>query len=279
MRSLIAGTGSYAPEKVLTNADLERLVADQRPVDRRAHRHPRAPHRRARAGHQRPGPRGRPAGAGRWPAWRPEDVELIVVGHGHARTTRSRRRRRCCRPSWATRRPSPSTSRRPAPARSTRSPSPTATCRSGAVKNALVIGAESLTRITDWTDRNTCILFGDGAGAMVLAPHRRPAPRHLSPHAPHRRLAGPILLQPGGGSRDPISEKVRPASGATTSKMNGREVYKVAVRALEETCPRGAGRGEARARRRHLGHRPPGQQANPGRDPAAGWASRRSSAG
>jgi len=106
---------------------------------------------------------------------------------------------------------------------------------SGAVKNALVLGADALTRITDWTDRNTCILFGDGAGAMVLKPTDDPRRGILTIrlHADGSHVG--ILLQPGGGSKDPISEKVvRERSHFV--KMKGGEVFKVAVRALEETC-------------------------------------------
>ena len=106
---------------------------------------------------------------------------------------------------------------------------------SGAVKNALVIGADTLSRITDYKDRNTCILFGDGAGAMVLKATDDPR-RGLSTIRIHTdgSLAH-ILVQPGGGSRDPITPEMA-ASGRQYVTMNGREVYKVAVRSLEESC-------------------------------------------
>ena len=103
------------------------------------------------------------------------------------------------------------------------------------MKNALVIGADALTRISDWTDRNTCILFGDGAGAMVLKPTDDPR-RGVSTirlHADGSHV--PILFQPGGGSKDPISERVV-RERSHFIKMKGGEVFKVAVRALEETC-------------------------------------------
>ena len=151
-------------------------------------------------------------------------------------TTRSRPPRRCCRASWATRRRSPSTSPPRAPARSTRSSIADRFVATGAVKNALVVGADTLTRITDWTDRNTCILFGDGAGAMVLKPDRRSAPRRPHDAPPHRRLAraDPATSRAAGRS-DPITREGRPRE-AHYVKMNGREVFKVAVRALEESC-------------------------------------------
>jgi 3-oxoacyl-[acyl-carrier-protein] synthase-3 len=106
---------------------------------------------------------------------------------------------------------------------------------SGAVKNALVLGADALTRLTDWTDRNTAILFGDGAGAMVLKPTDDPQRGVLTTrlHADGSHVS--ILLQPGGGSKDPISEKVV-RERTHFVKMNGREVFKLAVRALEENC-------------------------------------------
>ena len=106
---------------------------------------------------------------------------------------------------------------------------------SGATRNALVIGADALTRITDWTDRNTCILFGDGAGAMVLRPTDDPRRGILTTRLHADGSLVPILLQPGGGSKDPISAKVVEQKSHFV-KMNGREVFKVAVRALEENC-------------------------------------------
>ena len=99
----------------------------------------------------------------------------------------------------------------------------------------MVVGVDALTRITDWTDRNTCILFGDGAGAMVLkstdAPDRGLSTIRL--HADGSMVH--MLLQPGGGSREPISAEMV-AAGKHFVKMKGTEVYKVAVRSLEEVC-------------------------------------------
>ena len=88
----------------------------------------------------------------------------------------------------------------------------------GAVKSALVVGAEILTRITDWTDRNTCILFGDGAGAMVLAPTDDPNRGLLSIHLHTDGSLWPILLQPGGGSRMPMSARRCSARSGNTSR-------------------------------------------------------------
>jgi 3-oxoacyl-[acyl-carrier-protein] synthase-3 len=105
----------------------------------------------------------------------------------------------------------------------------------GAVKNALVVGSDTLSRITDWQDRNTCILFGDGAGALVLKatddPRRGLATTRL--HADGAYV--PILLQRGGGSKMPITEQVL-KDRTHYLFMKGQEVFKVAVRALEENC-------------------------------------------
>lgn len=106
---------------------------------------------------------------------------------------------------------------------------------SGAVKNALVIGVDCLTRISNWKDRNTCILFGDGAGAMLLKPTDDPR-RGLSTiklHADGSQVG--VLFQPGGGSRDPITPEMA-AAGRQYIFMKGQEVYKFAVRALQESC-------------------------------------------
>jgi len=89
----------------------------------------------------------------------------------------------------------------------------------GQVKRALVVGVELLTRIIDWEDRNTCVLFGDAAGAMVLGPSSDPKRG--------------ILCIPGGGSLHPFSEEVLKNKWHKVS-MNGREVFKFAVRSLTD---------------------------------------------
>jgi 3-oxoacyl-[acyl-carrier-protein] synthase-3 len=104
--------------------------------------------------------------------------------------------------------------------------------RSGQAKRALVIGAETLTRITDWKDRSTCVLFGDAAGAMVIAPETRSDRGILSTHLYSDGTQWNILNIPGGGSRKPFSPEVW-EKREQYIKMNGREVYKTAVRVLE----------------------------------------------
>ncbi|GAC1427447.1 MAG: ketoacyl-ACP synthase III [Chloroflexota bacterium] len=99
----------------------------------------------------------------------------------------------------------------------------------GPWRTALVIGAEVLSRVTDWQDRGTCILFGDGAGALVL---RRDGD---APAAPFPTVygsdggGGPSLTIPAGGSRLPASDET--VSGKLhTMRMDGREVFRMAVR-------------------------------------------------
>jgi 3-oxoacyl-[acyl-carrier-protein] synthase III len=232
MRSLIVGTGSYSPAKVLSNADLEKMVdtTDQWIMERTGIRERRlaAPEEATsdlafRAAERALAQAGLEA----------KEVEMIAMGTVTADMP------------W------------PAAAavlqgrlgnKKAFAFDVSAACagslyalsiadqfiRSGRVKNALVLGADTLTRITDWTDRNTCILFGDGAGAMVLKPTDDPKRGIQSLHLHTDGSLWPILHMPGGGSRHPISQKVVDEKSHYV-KMNGREVYKVAVRALEES--------------------------------------------
>ena len=94
----------------------------------------------------------------------------------------------------------------------------------------LVIGAEKLTSITNWTDRNTCVLFGDGAGAAVLK-HRGSAHGVISTHIGSDGQFTDILMMPGGGSRTPITRE-NADQNLNTIHMNGKEVYKQAVTAM-----------------------------------------------
>ena len=110
--------------------------------------------------------------------------------------------------------------------------------RGGTARKVLVLGAELLTRVTDWTDRSTCVLFGDAAGAMVLVPETRPDRGLLSTHLHTDGTQASILNIPGGGSLKPLNQDVLDRRDQFI-KMNGREVYKIAVRALE-ACSREA---------------------------------------
>jgi 3-oxoacyl-[acyl-carrier-protein] synthase-3 len=94
----------------------------------------------------------------------------------------------------------------------------------------LVIGAEKLTSITNWTDRNTCVLFGDGAGAAILR-HRGSAHGVISTHIGSDGQYTDILFMPGGGSRYPITRE-NVDLNLVTIHMTGKEVYKQAVTAM-----------------------------------------------
>ena len=105
----------------------------------------------------------------------------------------------------------------------------------GIAKKALVIGAETLTRIVDWTDRNTCILFGDAAGAMVVEPTDDPKRGIQSIHLHTDGSQWNILHQAGPGSRHPLTPDLLEKRKQYLF-MNGREVFKFAVRALQDAC-------------------------------------------
>lgn len=103
----------------------------------------------------------------------------------------------------------------------------------GFYKNALVIGAEKLSTITDWSDRNTCVLFGDGAGAAVVAAVKKAG--ILSTYLGCDGTKGSLLMLPAGGSRDPatygtIDNKLH------YIKMQGNELFKLAVKILADAA-------------------------------------------
>ncbi|HTG82433.1 MAG TPA: beta-ketoacyl-ACP synthase III [Geobacteraceae bacterium] len=106
--------------------------------------------------------------------------------------------------------------------------------RAGSARKALVIGAEVLSRIVDWHDRNTCCLFGDGAGAVVLEASEGDS-GVLSTHIHSDGSYWELLHQPGGGSRNPVSQRVLDESLACIA-MQGNEVFKLAVRAMEDVA-------------------------------------------
>jgi len=104
---------------------------------------------------------------------------------------------------------------------------------SGAAKTALVVGGEVLTKIVDWTDRGTCVLFGDGAGAVVVQATAE-EDRGIIGSALHSDGSlGDLICLPGGGSKAPVSSKLFD-SGLAYIKMKGNETFKIAVRSLAE---------------------------------------------
>jgi 3-oxoacyl-[acyl-carrier-protein] synthase III len=106
---------------------------------------------------------------------------------------------------------------------------------SGQSDTVLVVGAEKLSTITDFEDRSTAILFGDGAGASVVRRSSSPGRGILSTFIKSDGRLAPLLNRPGGGSVDPISEKVV-CERSHYMKMAGREVFKAAVLAMADAC-------------------------------------------
>lgn len=107
--------------------------------------------------------------------------------------------------------------------------------RSGIAKKALVIGAEVLSRIVDWSDRNTCILFGDGSGAAVVEASEGDN-AVLSTHIYSNGSFWETLYQPGCGNRNPASNKRSIEERLFFIKMEGNDVFKHAVRAMEDAA-------------------------------------------
>lgn len=223
--SRIAGTGSYLPERILTNADLEKIVdtSDEWIVSRTGIRE-----RRLAAEDQVTSDlcyeaalkAMEAAGVG------PEDIDLIVVG-----TTT---------PDLVF----PSTAvilQQRLGLRHVAAMDVNAACtgfiyalsiadkwiRVGDAQRALVIGAECLSRMLDWNERTTCVLFGDGAGAVVL--EAADAPGILSTHL-HANGEHLELLRSYAGVSTGFDLE-RP-NGGVTIEMKGNEVFKVAVRTL-----------------------------------------------
>ncbi len=105
---------------------------------------------------------------------------------------------------------------------------------SGMAKHVLVIGAELLTRFLDYTDRNTCILFGDGAGAIVLSASEDPGGGLGIELTTESQGAYMIWLPAGGAKSPPSSETV--ARGEHFVRMEGKETYRFATRTLATTA-------------------------------------------
>jgi len=106
----------------------------------------------------------------------------------------------------------------------------------GSAETALIVGVEKLSAITDWKDRSTCVLFGDGAGAAVLKRSRH----HkgiLSSFLRSDGTLGDLLCRPSGGATRPFSDEVL-ADRSQFIRMNGREVFKNAVRSMSEAAAR-----------------------------------------
>jgi len=103
----------------------------------------------------------------------------------------------------------------------------------GAYKNVLVVGAEVLSSITDWKDRNTCVLFGDGAGAAVLSQVKSGG--ILSAHLGTDGTMTDLLMLPAGGSRNPATHKTIDKR-LHYLKMQGNEIFKLAVKIMTDAA-------------------------------------------
>ncbi len=231
MRAQIIGTGSYAPEKVMTNHDLAKIVetSDEWIFDRTGIRE-----RHVAAEGEVTSDMALKASirAMEMARTRPEELDLIIVG-----TISPDMPMPACAAFLAHK----------LGAKKAFAFDVSAACagslfgmsiaaqyiQSGAVKRALVVGVELLTSIVNWEDRNSCVLFGDAAGAMVLGPSDDAERGILSTHLHTDGSQTDILCIPGGGSKQPLSEEVLKQKLHKVS-MNGREVFKFAVRALTD---------------------------------------------
>jgi 3-oxoacyl-[acyl-carrier-protein] synthase-3 len=230
-RTAILGTGAYAPEKVLTNADLERMVStsDAWITDRTGIKE-----RRIAAPGEVTSDMAVKASirALEMARTRPEELDLIIVG--------------TISPDM----PMPSCAvlvQAKLGAKKAFAFDLSAACagsiyamsiadqyiQTGKARRALVLGAELLSRVVDWSDRNTCVLFGDGSGAMVLGPSEDPERGILGTYLHSDGAAAGILTIRGGGSQHPPSAEML-AQKLDKVQMSGREIYKYAVRALPE---------------------------------------------
>ncbi len=105
--------------------------------------------------------------------------------------------------------------------------------RTGRIRNALVVGSDVLSRVLNWQDRSTCVLFGDGAGAIVVGASNDGERGILSARLRTDGSYAKTLYVPAGGSLQPATpESVEQKQH--TIIMNGKEVFKIAVRAMEE---------------------------------------------
>jgi len=108
--------------------------------------------------------------------------------------------------------------------------------KTGAYKNILVIGAENLTRLLNYKDRDTCILFGDAAGAFILSQTEATDPNYLVHSIAHAEGAhAELLWSKGGGTRHPFNQEVL-ETGSHFMQMKGKEIFKNATRTMAACC-------------------------------------------
>jgi 3-oxoacyl-[acyl-carrier-protein] synthase-3 len=231
MKAKILGTGSYVPSRVLSNAELERMVAtsDAWITERTGIRE-----RRIAAPGEACSDLGtiaaeRALQAAGVPA---ADVDMILVA---TCTGDSPLPSTACRIQY-----------RLGAVRSAACDLSAACCgfvyalsvgeayiKSG-MRHVLVIASEVMSMLMDWTDRGTCVLFGDGAGAVLLGPSQDDA-GILSSHLHSDGNLWDLICVPGGGSRNPPGDKML-AEGLQYMKMKVNETFKVAVKTLEDVA-------------------------------------------
>jgi 3-oxoacyl-[acyl-carrier-protein] synthase-3 len=107
--------------------------------------------------------------------------------------------------------------------------------KTGAARRVLVVGAETLTSITNWSDRGSCVLFGDAAGAVVLEQGASDGPGFVDSAIYSDGTTWQHLYIPAGGSKQRMTQELLDAQ-ADRIVMNGREVYKFAVRSLVDAA-------------------------------------------
>jgi 3-oxoacyl-[acyl-carrier-protein] synthase III len=228
----LVGWGSYAPAQVLTNADLERMVdtSDEWIVTRTGIRE-----RRVAAANETTASMAAVAGlraihtAGLVPGdidliivatlspdyWMPSTAALVKEAIGNAKAPAFDVSAACSGFVFAY-------------------ATASAYLASGMARHALVIGAELLTRFLDYTDRGTCILFGDGAGAVVLSASDEPGAPVGIEMTTEPQGAYMIWLPAGGAKSPPSAETV--ARGEHKIRMEGKETYRFATRTLASTA-------------------------------------------
>lgn len=230
IRSKIIGTGAYVPERVVTNTDLEAMVdtSDKWIRERTGIKERRIAHDNVPVSHLAFGAAER---ALKDAMVDPLEIDLIIMG--------------TVTPDM----PMPSTAcivQQKLGAERAAAFDVSAACsgflyglaigdqfvRSGQYKRVLVIGADMFSRVVDWSNRDTCVLFSDGAGAMLLEAtmsdeHRIVKSTHLFSDGRH----GDKLFIPGGGSLNPASHDTL-YEGMHYIRMRGNEVFKIAVKAM-----------------------------------------------
>jgi len=229
----VTGWGMYAPERRLTNADLERVVdtSDEWIRTRTGIRE-----RRIAAPHETTATMAAVAGkraiavAGLEPDdidvimvatltpdyWMPSTGALVKEAIGNSRAAAMDVSAACSGLVYAY-------------------SSADAYLRSGAFRHALVIGAETLSRYLDFSDRGTCILFGDGAGAMVLSASDEPGGGMRGLELTTDPDGAYMIWLPSGGSRSPASGQTL-ARGEHYIRMEGRETYRYATKTMATTA-------------------------------------------